>query len=80
MNSKKKDLRSTTGRVVDSNTIKTIEEMESFKPDDIVVIIHADDYKESFEKMMQRINKMDETVSEHSTYLNENIKHASKGF
>ena len=80
MNSKKKNLRSTTGRVVDSNTIKTIEAMESFKPDDIVVIIHADDYKESFEKMMQRINKMDETVNEHSTYLNENIKPASKGF
>ena len=80
MNSKKKNLRSTTGRVVDSNTIKTIEAMESFKPDDIVVIIHADDYKESFEKMMQRINKMDETVNEHSTYLNENIKPVSKGF
>lgn len=80
MNSKKKNLRSTTGRVVDSNTIKTIEAMESFKPNDIVVIIHADDYKESFEKMMQRINKMDETVNEHSTYLNENIKPANTGF
>ncbi len=80
MNSKKKNLRSTTGRVVDSNTIKTIEAMESFKQDDIVVIIHAEDYNESFEKMMQRINKMDETVNEHSTYLNENIKPINKGF
>ncbi|MDD3984627.1 MAG: hypothetical protein PHY59_01760 [Methanobacterium sp.] len=65
---------------MDTNTIKTTETMESFKPDDIVVIIHVEDYKQSFEKMMDRINKMDKTVSEHSNYLNDNIKPTNKGF
>ena len=73
MSNKKRDLRSTTGIVKDSNTIQTLESMETLKPDDIVVIIHVDDYKESFEKMMQRIDKMDENINEQSTYLNENI-------
>jgi hypothetical protein len=81
MSSKKENLRSTTGIVKDSNTIQTIESMETLKPDDIVVIIHFDDYKESFEKMMKRIEKMDEKVSEQSVFLNENIKdHEKKGF
>jgi len=65
---------------VDTHTIRTTETMESSKPDDIVVIIHAQDYKESFEKMMDRINKMDKTVNEHSTYINKNIKPTNKGF
>jgi hypothetical protein len=81
MSAKEENLRSTTGIVKDSNTIQTIESMETLKPDDIVVIIHIDDYKESFEKMMQRIEKMDEKVSEQSVFLNENIKdHEKKGF
>ena len=81
MSSKKENIRSTTGIVKDLNTIQTIESMESLKPDDVVVIIHVDDYKETFEKMMQRIEKMDEKVSEQSVFLNENIKdHEKKGF
>ena len=81
MSYKKENLRSTTGIVKDSNTIQTIESMETLKPDDIVVIIHVDDYKESFEKMMKRIEKMDEKVSEQSVFLNENIKeYEKKGF
>ena len=81
MSNKKRDLRSTTGIVKDSNTIQTLKSMETLKPDDLVVIIHADDYKESFEKMMQRIDKMDENINEQSTYLNENIiEYKRKGF
>jgi len=81
MSAKKENLRSATGIVKDSNTIQTIESMETLKPDDVVVIIHVDDYKESFEKMMQRIEKMDEKVSEQSVFLNENIiDHKKKGF
>jgi hypothetical protein len=81
MRAKKENLRSTTGIVKDSNTIQTIESMETLKPDDVVVIIHVDDYRDSFEKMMQRIQKMDEKVSEQSVLLNENIiDHKKKGF
>ena len=81
MSAKKENLRSATGIVKDSNTIQTIESMETLKPDDVVVIIHVDDYKKSFEKMMQRIEKMDEKVSEQSVFLNENIiDHKKKGF
>ena len=81
MSAKKENLRSTTGIVKDSNTIQTIESMETLKPDDVVVIIHEDDYRDSFEKMMQRIQKMDEKVSEQSVLLNENIiDHKKKGF
>ncbi len=81
MSAKKENLRSTTGIVKDSNTIQTIESMETLKPDDVVVIIHVDDYRDSFEKMMQRIQKMDEKVSEQSVLLNENIiDHKKKGF
>ena len=81
MSVKKENLRSATGIVKDSNTIQTVESMETLKPDDVVVIIHVDDYKESFEKMMQRIEKMDEKVSEQSVFLNENIiDHKKKGF
>lgn len=55
--------------------------MNNLKPDDIVVIIHADDYKETFEKMMKRIDKMDENINEQSVYLNENIiEYKKKGF
>jgi soluble cytochrome b562 len=81
MSNKKRDIRSTTGIVKDSNTIQTLKSMETLKPDDIVVIIHVDDYKESFEKMMQRIDKMDKNINEQSTYLNENIiEYKKKGF
>jgi hypothetical protein len=79
--SKKKDIRSFTGIVKDSNTIQSLEPMNNLKPDDIVVIIHADDYKETFEKMMKRIDKMDENINEQSVYLNENIiEYKKKGF
>jgi hypothetical protein len=80
MNARKKNLRYTTGKVVDSNTIKTLDAMETLKPDDIVVIIHADDYKESFDGMMKRINQMDEKVNEQSVFLNKNIKDHKRGF
>ena len=80
MNARKKNLRSTTGKVVDSNTIKTLDAMETLKPDDIVVIIHADDYKESLDGMMKRINQMDEKVTEQSVFLNKNIKNQNRGF
>ena len=53
--------------------------MDTLKPDDIVVIIHIDDYKETFERMMKRIGEMDEQVNEQSLFLNENIKE-KKGF
>jgi hypothetical protein len=79
MSNKKKNLRTSTGVVIDSNTIKTVEPMDNLKVDDVVVIIHADDYRESFESMMQRINKMDDKVSEQSKLLNGNIKE-NKGF
>jgi hypothetical protein len=74
MRAKKEKLRYSTGIVKDSNTIKTFESMDKLKPDDIVVIIHAEDYKDSFESMMKRINTMDEKVNEQSVFLNENIK------
>ncbi len=74
MSTKKEKIRYSTGIVKDSNTIKTYEPMDTLKPDDVVVIIHADDYKRSFESMMKRINKMDEQVNEQSVFLNENIK------
>jgi hypothetical protein len=81
MTSKKRNLRSTTGIVKDSNTIQTLETMETLKPDDVVVIIHAEDYKASFEEMMKRIDKMDENINEQSMYLNENIiEYKKKGF
>lgn len=73
MRARKDTIRSVTGIVKDSNTIQTAEAMETLKPDDIVVIIHADDYKETFEKMMKRIEAMDEKINEQSVYLNENI-------
>ena len=80
MSTNKKVIRSTTGKVVDSNTIKTLDVMEILKPDDIVVIIHADDYRESFQGMIERINQMDEKVTEQSEFLNKNIKNKKKGF
>lgn len=80
MSTNKKIIRSTTGKVVDSNTIKTLDVMENLKPDDIVVIIHADDYNESFEGMMKKINQMDEKVTEQSEFLNKNIKEKNRGF
>jgi len=79
MSAKKEKLRYSTGTVKDSNTIKTFESMDTLKPDDIVVIIHIDDYKETFERMMKRIGEMDEQVNEQSLFLNENIKE-KKGF
>jgi NhaP-type Na+/H+ and K+/H+ antiporter len=81
MSARKDTIRSATGIVKDSNTIQTVEVMETLKPDDVVIIIHADDYKESFEKMMNRIEAMDEKVNEQSIYLNENIvDQKKKGF
>ena len=74
MSAKKEKLRYSTGMVKDSNTIKTFESMDTLKPDDAVVIIHLDDYKQTFERMMKRIGEMDEQVNEQSLFLNENIK------
>jgi hypothetical protein len=74
MSAKKEKLRYSTGMVKDSNTIKTFESMDTLKPDDAVVIIHLDDYKKTFERMMKRISEMDEQVNEQSVYLNENLK------
>jgi hypothetical protein len=76
---KKKSLRSVTGTVVDPNTVKTLEPMESFKKGDAVVVVHADDYRRTFESMMNRINEMDEKIQEQSKLLQENIVE-EKGF
>lgn len=73
MNTKKQKIRSATGRLVDSETVKFSNEDNTLKPDDVVVIIHADDYKRSFEKMMNRISEMDEKINDQSKLLNENI-------
>jgi hypothetical protein len=80
MSTNKNVIRSSTGKVVDSNTIKTLDVMDTLKPDDVVVIIHADDYRESFQGMIKRINQMDEKVTEQSEFLNKNIKDKKKGF
>jgi len=74
MNTKNRQkIRSATGRLVDSETVKFSNEDNTLKPDDLVVIIHADDYKRSFEKMMNRISEMDEKINDQSKLLNENI-------
>lgn len=79
MNTKKQKIRSATGRVVDLETVKIINDDNTLKPDDLVVIINAEDYQRSFEKMMKRINEMDEKVNDQSKLLNENIVE-DKGF
>jgi hypothetical protein len=76
----KKKLRSATGVVKDSKSIETFEPMNTLKPDDIVVIIHAEDYRNSFESMIRRINDMDEKVTEQSMFLTGDVKEKNKGF
>jgi hypothetical protein len=44
-----------------------------------VVVIHAEDYKKTFESMMKRINEMDEKIDDQSELLHENIV-TEKGF
>jgi len=79
MTAKKKSIRSVTGTIADQTTVKTSEPMDSLEPGDVVVIIHADDYKRTFESMMKRINEMDEKIDDQSKLLNENIVE-KKGF
>ncbi len=80
MNTKKQNLRSATGRMVDSETVKILDESHALKPDDVVVIINAEDYQRTFEKMMKRINEMDEKVNDQSKLLNENVAKEEKSF
>lgn len=80
MNAKKQTIRSATGRVQDLETVKILDESHDLKPDDVVVIIHRDDYQKTFEKMMQRINEMDEKVNDQSKLLKENTAQEDKGF
>ncbi len=79
MSGEQDSLRSATGKVLDSNTVKTFEAMDTLKPDDVVVIIHIDDYNKSFKMMMERINEMDEKVEEQSEFI-ETVKIGEKGF
>jgi hypothetical protein len=79
MTAKKKGIRSVTGTVIDQNTVKTTEPMDTLKLGDVVVIMHAEDYKRTFESMMKRINEMDEKIDDQSKLLNENIIE-KKGF
>ena len=79
MSGEQDSLKSATGKVLDSNTVKTFEAMDTLKPDDVVVIIHIDDYNKSFKMMMERINEMDEKVEEQSEFI-ETVKIGEKGF
>jgi hypothetical protein len=79
MTAKKKSIRSVTGTVMDQTTVKTTEPMDTLKLGDVVVIMHAEDYKRTFESMMKRINEMDEKIDDQSKLLNENIIE-KKGF
>jgi hypothetical protein len=76
----KQTIRSATGRVLDSSTVKLMDESSDLKPDDVVVVIHAEDYKQTFEMMMKRISEMDEKVNDQSKLLNENTAQENKGF
>lgn len=80
MSTKKQTLRSATGRMADSETVKILDGAQTLKPDDLVVVIHAEDYQKTFEKMMQRINEMDEKVDDQSKLLKENAIQEKKGF
>ena len=80
MSTKKQTLRSATGRVLDSRSVKILDESHDLKPDDIVVIINAEDYQRTFEQMMNRINEMDEKVNDQSKLLDENLTEENKGF
>lgn len=80
MSTKKKTLRYATGRMADSETVKILDGAQTLKPDDLVVVIHAEDYQKTFEKMMQRINEMDEKVDDQSKLLKENAIQEKKGF
>jgi hypothetical protein len=80
MSTKKQTIRSATGRMVDSETVKLMDEDHNLKTDDLVVVIHADDYQKTFEKMMQRISEMDEKVNDQSKILKENAVQEKKGF
>ncbi len=80
MSTKKQTIRSATGRMVDLKTVKLLDEDHALKPDDLVVVIHADDYQKTFEMMMQRISEMDEKVNDQSKLLKENADQEKKGF
>jgi len=80
MSTKKQTIRSATGRMLDSGTVEILDESHDLKPDDVVVVIHAKDYKETFDKMVQRINEMDEKVNDQSKILTESMVQENKGF
>jgi len=80
MSTKKQTMRSATGRVLDSGTVEILDESPNIKPGDVVVIIHAEDYQETFDRMMKRINEMDEKINDQSKLLNENVAQEKKGF
>ncbi|MTK63682.1 MAG: hypothetical protein F8N15_03930 [Methanobacterium sp.] len=80
MSTKKQIIRSATGRMIDSETVKILDGSQTLKPDDVVVVIHAEDYKKTFEKMMERISEMDEKVNDQSKLLKENAIQEKKGF
>jgi hypothetical protein len=66
--------------MVDLETVKLLDKTHTLKPDDLVVVIHADDYQKTFEMMMQRISEMDEKVNDQSKILKENADQEKKGF
>jgi hypothetical protein len=66
--------------MVDSETVMLLDKTHNLKPDDLVVVIHADDYQKTFEMMMQRISEMDEKVNDQSKILKENVDLEKKGF
>lgn len=80
MSTKKQTIRSATGRMLDSGRVEILDESHDLKPDDVVVIIHAKDYQKTFDKMIQRINEMDEKVNDQSKILNESMAQENKGF
>lgn len=80
MNTKKQPLRSTTGRVDDLETVKLLDGSHDLKPDDVVVVIHAEDYQKTFQKMLERISEMDKKVDDQSKILKESADQEKKGF
>jgi hypothetical protein len=79
MPGRKEDLRSASGIVADTKTIKISESSNAFKTGDEVIIIHMDDYRKFFDGIMKRINKLDEEVNLQAEFISRNIKNKDKG-